>query len=184
MITNGLAYAACALPDGRRAILDTFVAGDFVALSSSVAAEPVTVYAANRMTYHLLDTAALEGLLGDPAVAAFLVAHLTERHLRATRLCAMIARLDAHARLCVLLLDIYDRLRQRGLATNGRFVLPLVQEQIADHIGLTLVHVNRTLRRLRDDKIVNSGRRQIFVIQNLDRARTMAEGLPEFNLLY
>jgi DNA-binding transcriptional regulator LsrR (DeoR family) len=30
----------------------------------------------------------------------------------------------------------------------------LTQEQVGDHLGLTLVHVNRTLRRLREERIV------------------------------
>jgi CRP-like cAMP-binding protein len=57
-------------------------------------------------------------------------------------------------------------------------MLPLTQEQIADHVGLTLVHVNRTLRRLREEKLLLSGRRQIVILKDIERIRRMAEGLP------
>src|ERR1041384_6398793 len=88
-----------------------------------------------------------------------------------------IGRLDARARICVMLLDIYERLPRNGLNSGLTFNLPLTQEQIADHLGLTLVHVNRTLRRLREQRIVLI-ERQTVIILDLDRLRECAEGLP------
>ena len=108
----------------------------------------------------------------------FILAQLTEQRWRSDRLAASIGRLDAHARLCVLLLDIHDRLRHRGLISHATFNLPLTQEQIADHLGLTLVHVNRTLRRLRKEKIVLVDR-QVVIIQDMERLRELAQGLPQ-----
>ncbi len=78
----------------------------------------------------------------------------------------------------MLLLDIHDRLRHRGLINRPTFNLPLTQEQIADHLGLTLVHINRTLRRLREEKIVLVDR-QVVIIQDIERLRELAQGLPQ-----
>jgi CRP-like cAMP-binding protein len=122
--------------------------------------------------------AALRELIADSSVAMFILAQLAEQHWRSDRLAASIGRLDAHARLCVLLLDIHDRLRHRGLINRPTFNLPLTQEQIADHLGLTLVHVNRTLRRLREEKIVLVDR-QVVIIQDIERLRELAQGLPQ-----
>jgi CRP-like cAMP-binding protein len=97
---------------------------------------------------------------------------------RALRLAASIGRLDAHGRLCVLLLDLHDRLRRRDLIGRPSYNLPLTQEQVADHLGLTLVHVNRTLRRLREEGIAMVDR-QVVIIQDMDRLRHYAQGLPE-----
>ena len=58
------------------------------------------------------------------------------------------------------------------------FNVPLTQEQMADHLGLTLVHVNRTLGRLREERIVLVDR-QVVIIMDLDRLRDAARGLPE-----
>jgi DNA-binding transcriptional regulator LsrR (DeoR family) len=77
-----------------------------------------------------------------------------------------------------MLLDIYERLPRNGLNSGLTFNLPLTQEQIADHLGLTLVHVNRTLRRLREERIVLI-ERQTVIILDLDRVRGCAEGLPQ-----
>ena len=54
----------------------------------------------------------------------------------------------------------------------------LTQEQVGGHLGLTLVHVNRTLRRLREERIVLVDR-QVVVIMDLDRLGEFAHGLRQ-----
>ena len=179
LIRSGFAYRSCALSDGRRAILRVLLSGDFAGLHNIVLARTMDdVVAANRVGYHALGAAAVRELLTDPCIAVFLLAQIAEAHWRADRLAASIGRLDAYARICVLLLDIHDRLRHRGLINRPTFNLPLTQEQIADHLGLTLVHVNRTLRRLREEMIVLVDR-QVVIIQDIDRLRDLAQGLPQ-----
>jgi CRP/FNR family transcriptional regulator len=179
LIRSGFAYRSCTLSDGRRAILRVLLTGDFVGLHNMVAARAMEdIFAANRVGYHVLGATALRELLSDPCISAFILAQLAEERWRADRLAASIGRLDAHARLCVLLLDIHDRLQHRGLIGRPSFNLPLTQEQIADHLGLTLVHVNRTLRRLREEKIVLVDR-QVVIIHDIARMRTLAQGLPQ-----
>ena len=68
-------------------------------------------------------------------------------------------------------------LRRRGLTDRLSFNLPLTQEQIADHLGLTLVHVNRTLRRLREERLVLV-ERQVVTILDLEGLRELARGVP------
>jgi CRP-like cAMP-binding protein len=95
-----------------------------------------------------------------------------EARWRAARLAASIGRLDAQARICVMLLDIYDRLRRPELISRATFNLPLTQEQIADHLGLTLVHVNRILRRLREEKLVLVDRQVVIIRDSRPAARS------------
>jgi len=179
LVRSGLAYHACALPDGRRAILRVLLTGDFGGLHNIVMARAMEdIVAANRVGYHMLGAATLRELFADSGISVFVLAQIAEGRWRADRLAASIGRLDAHARICVLLLDIYDRLRHRGLINRPTFNLPLTQEQIADHLGLTLVHVNRTLRRLREEKIVLVDR-QVVIIQDIERLRELAQGLPQ-----
>ena len=90
----------------------------------------------------------------------------------------MIGRLDAKSRLAAFLLGIHDRLRRRGLTDQLSFNLPLTQEQIADHLGLTLVHLNRTLRRMREERLVNVDR-QAVIIRDLEGLRALVRGLPQ-----
>ncbi|MBN8941750.1 MAG: Crp/Fnr family transcriptional regulator [Rhizobiales bacterium] len=64
------------------------------------------------------------------------------------------ARRTAYERLSHLLLELFVWLRAVGLTEGGSFHMPLTQELIGDALGLTTVHVNRTLRALREDKLV------------------------------
>ena len=40
------------------------------------------------------------------------------------------------------------------MVNGDGFYMPMTQQEIADHLGLTIVHVNRVLRRLRESGIV------------------------------
>ncbi len=74
------------------------------------------------------------------------------------------ARRSAYERMSHLLLELFVRLRRAGLAEDMSFSLPLTQELIGDALGLTTVHVNRTLRSLRDDKLIAVAGRRITLL--------------------
>ncbi len=65
------------------------------------------------------------------------------------------ARRCAYERVSHLLLELFVRLKSAGLAKDMSFELPLTQELIGDALGLTTVHVNRTMRSLREDKLIS-----------------------------
>lgn len=65
-----------------------------------------------------------------------------------------LGRLSALERLSHLVLDLHDRLRAIGRADEDRFPWPLTQETLADALGLSVVHVNRTLQELRRQDLV------------------------------
>lgn len=64
------------------------------------------------------------------------------------------ARRSAYERISHLLLELFIRLKVSNLADDMSFNMPLTQELMGDALGLTTVHVNRTLRSLRDDKLI------------------------------
>lgn len=74
-----------------------------------------------------------------------------------------LGRRDAFERVGHLFCEMYARLRNIGLAQGGAFELPLTQEELADALGLTSVHVNRTLKRLRQEELVTFQRQQIAI---------------------
>ena len=65
-----------------------------------------------------------------------------------------IGRRDARTRLAHFLCEIAVRLGARGLAPGHRYELPMTQEQLGDALGLTSVHVNRTLKSLESDGLI------------------------------
>lgn len=72
-----------------------------------------------------------------------------------------------------LLCELHVRLGRAGLTENADFVLPITQDEIADAQGLTTVHVNRMLRRLRKEGYITlaSGR---LVINDVARLEAMS----------
>ncbi|CAN5430630.1 Crp/Fnr family transcriptional regulator [soil metagenome] len=58
-------------------------------------------------------------------------------------------RRTAAERVAMLLMHLYRRLERLGLAQEGSVEFPLNQQHIADTLGLSLVHTNKTMRRLR-----------------------------------
>lgn len=67
-----------------------------------------------------------------------------------------LGRQDARARLAHLLCEMGTRFELAGLGSRSCFVLDATQEQLADALGLTAVHVNRTMQGLRRDGLVTT----------------------------
>jgi len=63
--------------------------------------------------------------------------------------------LPARPRMAHLFCELYTRLEIVGLARRGRFTIPLSQRQLSEALGLSLVHTNRVLSKLRSDRLVS-----------------------------
>lgn len=74
------------------------------------------------------------------------------------------ARRSAYQRVSHLLLELLVRLNHGQSSDEMSFSLPLTQELIADALGLTPVHVNRTLRALREDRLIAMDGRSIRIL--------------------
>jgi CRP-like cAMP-binding protein len=66
-----------------------------------------------------------------------------------------LGRRSALQHLAHLLCELLVRLSAAGRVEQNGYVLPLTQEQLADVLGLTAVHVNRTLQTLRNDGLIS-----------------------------
>ena len=67
---------------------------------------------------------------------------------------ANVGRRDARTRLAHVLCEFAVRLRLAGLGAETSYELPMTQEQLADTTGLTSVHVNRTLKALEKEGLI------------------------------
>ena len=68
-----------------------------------------------------------------------------------------VGRRGAFERIGHLLCEMHARMEMVGLVEGNRLALPLTQEQLPDATGLTAVHVNRTLQRLRRKNLIEIG---------------------------
>lgn len=90
-----------------------------------------------------------------------------------------IGRRDAKARIAHLLCEFAARQKAAGLGDGTICHLPMTQEQLGDAVGLTPVHVNRTLKALVEDGVIQRSKRDISFA---DSARVRAVG--DFSELY
>ena len=81
-----------------------------------------------------------------------------------------VGRRDSRARVAHILCEFSLRLEAAGLASNHHYELPMTQEQLADAVGLTSVHVNRVLKQLGEEGLIRRDRRSI-VIEDWKRMR-------------
>ena len=75
-----------------------------------------------------------------------------------------LGRRSADQHLAHLFCELLVRLSAVGRAENNGYALPLTQEQIADVLGLTPVHVNRTLQHLRRAGLVEMDRGRLAIL--------------------
>ena len=76
---------------------------------------------------------------------------------------ANVGRKPARQRVAHLICEVYVRARTLGLAGDGGLDLPITQAELGDCLGLTSVHVNRTLQELRRDGLIASEGRRIRI---------------------
>jgi CRP-like cAMP-binding protein len=68
---------------------------------------------------------------------------------------ANVGRRDSRTRIAHILCEFSLRLKVAGLGKEDHYELPMTQEQLADATGMTSVHVNRTLKALEKDGLID-----------------------------
>lgn len=156
VLNQGLAIRYKVLHDGRRQILSLVLPGDFIgfpgclfdnslysvaSLGASTACSMPFPEIFTLFEEHPRLATAMFWLVGHDAV-------LFAEHL------VGVGRQSAYERVAHLLLELLMRLQLAGLADERSFSMPMTQELMADALGLSVPHVNRTLRRLREDGLI------------------------------
>ncbi|MDT0576869.1 Crp/Fnr family transcriptional regulator [Croceicoccus sp. F390] len=85
----------------------------------------------------------------------------------------------ARKRIAHLFCELQQRLTRIGLARDNRYRLPLTQKQLGDLLGMTAVHVNRVLKELRAEGVVEKYRDEL-VILDPEVLRNIAGFTPAF----
>ena len=88
-----------------------------------------------------------------------------------------LGRQTAYERMVHLMLEFHHRLQIAGLATNDSFPMPLTQEVMADSLGLSVVHVNRTLQQVRRDGLLEIRSGQVKLL-DLKLMQAVADWVP------
>jgi CRP/FNR family transcriptional regulator, anaerobic regulatory protein len=159
--------------DGHQAILDIYLPGDVIGLDSVLRTRALnSVLTLTSIAIEVIDAEdAMLDLMTRGSTALYIAWLLGQRQQRADRLLGAISSLDARGRLAAMVLDFFERLSRRGLVTGTTYNLPLNQAQMGAYLGLTVAHINRVLRSLREERIANVENHAvtIFDVEGLKR---------------
>ena len=156
VLHKGWLQSSVFLGNGGRQIMRVNLPGDIIGLTALAFEEaPETVTALTDGIVCPVDRERLAVMFGEhPRLMAFLFGLVVaERASLADRL-ASVGRTPARARVAFLLCDIFARLRLVEGPDTDTVHVPLTQEEIGDATGLTAVHVNRMIRGLVDEGII------------------------------
>jgi len=148
---SGWAFRYKSLPDGRRQILNFLLPGDLVGLQASLlSAAEHGIEALTDVELCVFPRKRIWDLFVKMPTLAYELAWLGSREesLIDDNLTSVGQR-NAGERIAALVISLYHRAETLGLVSSGSFAFPLSQQQLADALGLSLVHTSKTWSRLR-----------------------------------
>ncbi len=156
LLVSGMAGRSMSLSTGDRQISAMHIPGDFVDLHSLLLkVMDHSVVALTRCTVAFVEHSRLRRLTEDePHLARLLFALIAIDAAIHRGWILSLGQERAAERLAHLLCELCSRLEVVGLASNRTFDLPLTQSQLADMLGLSVVHTNRVVNELRASGIV------------------------------
>jgi CRP-like cAMP-binding protein len=176
LLLDGFVCRYMDMADGQRQIMEIHVAGDFLDLHGFLLKRiDHNVGAMTPVRFALVPHDRLRRITEEyPHLTRILwFSTLLDAAMHREKILS-IGRRSAAARIAHLLCELYVRLKLVGLAGDYCYALPLKQADLADATGLTSVHVNRMLRKLRNDEIVTFRGGEV-IIHDWERLQRLAE---------
>ena len=168
---------ACQFRDlgiGRIAIIGIYLPGDIIGLDAVLRTRVLEIRTLTSATVEVIPGNSLIDLMACQSTALYITWLLGEQQRRTDQLLAARLHLDARGRLAMVLFDFYTRLRPNWLITGSKYNLPLTQAQIGGYVGLTAAEVNRALRSLRHEGIVEVEKHFVTIL-DLERLSCLAQ---------
>ncbi|MCF3595669.1 Crp/Fnr family transcriptional regulator [Rhodobacteraceae bacterium LMO-12] len=167
-VREGLGIRYKTLPEGERQVINFVFPGDFLGLQAAVMGEvQYSVEASTDMKLCVFDRASLWKLFRNSPGRSYDLTWMAavDEYMVAEALTS-VGQQDAMGRITWGLLRLYNRAAAVDLlrADDGAAPLPFRQQDLADALGLSLVHTNKTLTRLREKDIVDWSKGWLRVI--------------------
>lgn len=175
----GLRYKV--LSDGKRQVFNVSLRGDMIGYPACFFEE--SLYSVTALTKASVCTITFDDMSemfqSFPRLAMALFWSTAGETAMFGEHLADVGRRSAYERVAHFVLEMATRLEAVGLGDHSTFMMPLTQGRIADVVGLSVPHINRMLRRLRDEGLIEmKGQR----VQILDR--DALSGLADFDDSY
>ena len=167
LILGGWACKIRELASGRRQIMGILLPGDAIGLCARARPLSLTNVVALSKA-HIVDAPEIAVAWRDrsrvPGLSAALDLAMAEEEYFMLGHIMRLGRQTAYERMAHWFLEMDYRLANRGLSTRGSIPLPLTQETLADVLGLSVVHVNRTLQQMRREGRIELARGRLSIL--------------------
>ncbi|MCC1493877.1 Crp/Fnr family transcriptional regulator [Cognatishimia sp. F0-27] len=149
----GLRYKT--FENGHRQVIGFVMPGDFIGLQAGVMSEMEhSVEASTQMALCTFNRSDLWTLFkSHPSLAYDLTRIAALEEVFLGEALSVVGQLDAHAKVAWALQRFFTRLQAVGMGGDNHVPLPYRQQDLADALGLSLVHTNKTLARLREAQV-------------------------------
>ncbi|MCO6184665.1 Crp/Fnr family transcriptional regulator [Rhizobium sp. L1K21] len=156
-VLDGWGFRYKTMEDGRRQVINFIVPGDLVGLQGAILDQmDHSVEALTKMRLCIFERDRVFSLFEKHAQLAFDITWLAAREeFMLDEHLLSVGRRTALERAAYLLAFLYERGTASGLISPKKTHLPVTQDLIADMLGLSLVHTNKTLRKLADQKLIS-----------------------------
>lgn len=165
MLVSGLAYRHKTTADGLRQIVSVHISGEVYDLQQvyfGIADSNVQTLTPCEVV--TISHEALRGLAAErPSVAHALLATTIIELSMSREWMLNIGRRNARTRIAHFLCEFAFRLDKHGIPHGQAYELPMTQEQLGDALGLTPVHVNRTIKALVQDGLIGHSKRGVTI---------------------
>ncbi|MBK1698440.1 Crp/Fnr family transcriptional regulator [Rhodovibrio salinarum] len=157
LIAEGWGYSYYDFPDGRRHVVDVHPPGEIIGVAAACSRHNAPrVSTLTQVTAARLDGAVLRKRQDtSDDMARGLSRLLAAQQADLIDQMGSLARHTAYERVAAFLLRLYERLEKGAPTGRGVFACPVSQQVMGDLLGLSVVHVNRSLRRLAEDGILH-----------------------------
>src|SRR6187402_2632167 len=181
LLLDGWAYRYKVANDGGRQIVALMIPGDLCDIHNFVLKRmDHTIALLSDARVAAIPTERLVALMDEsPAInrALWWATLVDEAILREWLLNS--GQRAAYERIAHLFCEMWTRMRQVGLAEEQSFHLPLTQEGLGDTVGLTSVHVNRIIQRMRKEGLITLRGKQLE-IHDFERLSLIAGFDPSY----
>jgi CRP-like cAMP-binding protein len=174
-LLSGWAFRYKTLEDGRRQILNYVLPGDLIGLQGSVIGEMEhSVEALSPVVLCVFQRDRLSSLFQNHPGLAFDITWLASREERMLdENLLSLGRRTAMERAAYLIAFIYQRAGDVGLGGGKHLLIPITQQHVADTLGLSIVHTNKTLRKLVDRGLIR-WRERVCEVLDADALKEIA----------
>lgn len=164
IITAGFAIGYKTTSKGDKQIVSLSLPGEASGLHSLfLTVANLSIQALVRSKFAILPAAFKSTISSSAAIGHAAFASVSAESAIAREWMLNVGRKDARASMAHFFCELFVRLKRQGLTVGSGFEIPLTQDQIGDVLGLTAVHVNRTMRVLLDDGLITKNGRIITI---------------------